>query len=204
MFRRGVGSVWFRAPTIADLPTLPTSTTLTEPSSSLYLPIGWRETSELDTPRHDELAHFPDERLFLVLITAPPVWALRRSIESTQYVSICSIGDSYDNALAQTINGLYKAEVIWRRGPWRSFEPSSMPPWNGSTGSTTAGFWRQSETSRRRRGRLLSGTGGTRQRSCLTQNNQPPRKSGRFRPWWAQLLPVVGSGPVLQQCPGRA
>lgn len=33
-----------------------------------------------------------------------------------------SIGDSYDNALAETINGLYKAEVIHRRGPWRSFE----------------------------------------------------------------------------------
>ena len=32
------------------------------------------------------------------------------------------IGDSYDNALAETINGLYKAEVIHRRGPWRSFE----------------------------------------------------------------------------------
>src|SRR6186713_341154 len=30
--------------------------------------------------------------------------------------------DSYDNALAETINGLYKAEVIHRRGPWRSFE----------------------------------------------------------------------------------
>jgi transposase InsO family protein len=33
-----------------------------------------------------------------------------------------SVGDSYDNALAETINGLYKAEVIWRKGPWRSFE----------------------------------------------------------------------------------
>ena len=32
------------------------------------------------------------------------------------------VGDSYDNALAETINGLYKAEVIWRRGPWRNFE----------------------------------------------------------------------------------
>jgi putative transposase len=32
-----------------------------------------------------------------------------------------SVGDSYDNALAETINGLYKAEVIHRRGPWRSF-----------------------------------------------------------------------------------
>jgi putative transposase len=36
--------------------------------------------------------------------------------------SVGSVGDSYDNALAETINGLYKAEVIWRRGPWRKFE----------------------------------------------------------------------------------
>jgi len=36
--------------------------------------------------------------------------------------SVGSIGDSYDNALAETINGLCKTEVIYRRGPWRSFE----------------------------------------------------------------------------------
>ena len=36
--------------------------------------------------------------------------------------SVGSVGDSYDNALAETINGLYKAEVIHRRGPRRSFE----------------------------------------------------------------------------------
>ncbi len=36
--------------------------------------------------------------------------------------SVGGVGDSYDNALAETINGLYKAEVIHRRGPWRSFE----------------------------------------------------------------------------------
>ena len=36
--------------------------------------------------------------------------------------SVGSIGDSYDNALAETVNGLYKTEVIHRRGPWRSFE----------------------------------------------------------------------------------
>ena len=62
---------------------------------------------------------------------------LRRPVESAQYVSIKyserlaeagiepsvgSVGDSYDNALAETINGLYKAEVIHRRGPWRNFE----------------------------------------------------------------------------------
>jgi hypothetical protein len=36
--------------------------------------------------------------------------------------SVGSVGDSYDKALAETVNGLYKAEVIHRRGPWRSFE----------------------------------------------------------------------------------
>ncbi|MGV8988759.1 MAG: IS3 family transposase [Cypionkella sp.] len=36
--------------------------------------------------------------------------------------SVGSVGDSYDNALAETINGLFKAEVIHRRGPWRNFE----------------------------------------------------------------------------------
>ena len=62
---------------------------------------------------------------------------LRRLVDSAQYVSIKyterlaeagiepsvgSVGDSYDNALAETINGLYKAEVIHRCGPWRSFD----------------------------------------------------------------------------------
>jgi putative transposase len=36
--------------------------------------------------------------------------------------SVGSVGDSYDNAVAETINGLYKAEVIHRRGPWRNFD----------------------------------------------------------------------------------
>lgn len=36
--------------------------------------------------------------------------------------SVGSVGDSYDNALAESINGLYKAEVIHRRGPWRNIE----------------------------------------------------------------------------------
>jgi transposase InsO family protein len=36
--------------------------------------------------------------------------------------SVGSVGDSYDNALAETINGLYKAEVIWRKGPWKSMD----------------------------------------------------------------------------------
>jgi transposase InsO family protein len=36
--------------------------------------------------------------------------------------SVGSVGDSYDNALAETINGLYKAEVIHRRSSWRTRE----------------------------------------------------------------------------------
>jgi len=60
---------------------------------------------------------------------------LRRPIESAQYLSIRyterlaeagiepsvgSRGDSYDNALAESVIGLFKTEVIRRRGPWRS------------------------------------------------------------------------------------
>ena len=33
-----------------------------------------------------------------------------------------SKSDSYDNALAETINGLYKAELIYRRAPWKTKE----------------------------------------------------------------------------------
>jgi transposase InsO family protein len=36
--------------------------------------------------------------------------------------SVGSVGDSYDNALAETVIGLFKTEVIYRRGPWRSFD----------------------------------------------------------------------------------
>ena len=76
------------------------------------------------------------DRRFRMVIATSFVKVLRRPLES-QYVSIKyterlaeagiepsvgSVGDSYDNALAETINGLYKAEVIHRRGPWRSFE----------------------------------------------------------------------------------
>jgi len=74
---------------------------------------------------------------FPVAITTSISGLLRRPVETTQYLSIKyterlaeagiepsvgSVGDSYDNALAETINGLFKAEVIHRRGPWRSFE----------------------------------------------------------------------------------
>jgi putative transposase len=45
-----------------------------------------------------------------------------RLVEAGIEPSVGSVGDSYDNALAETINGLYKTEVIHRRGPWRNFE----------------------------------------------------------------------------------
>ena len=62
---------------------------------------------------------------------------MQRPIEFTQYLSIRyterladagitlsvgSTGDAYDNALAETVLGLFKTEVIRRRGPWRSLE----------------------------------------------------------------------------------
>jgi putative transposase len=45
-----------------------------------------------------------------------------RLAEAGVVASVGSVGDSYDNALAETVNGLYKTELIRRRGPWRSVE----------------------------------------------------------------------------------
>jgi len=45
-----------------------------------------------------------------------------RLAEAGIEASVGSRGDSYDNALAETINGLYKAEVIHRRGPWKNVD----------------------------------------------------------------------------------
>ena len=36
--------------------------------------------------------------------------------------SVGSVGDSYDNAMAESIIGLYKTELIWSRGPWKNIE----------------------------------------------------------------------------------
>src|SRR5258708_35659554 len=95
----------------------------------------WRQPSIQGRARHSNgkrpqshLTNFSDR----------PTSPLRRPLDSAQYVSIKyterlvqagvvpsvgSVGDSYDNALADTINGLYKAEIIHRRGPWRSLTP---------------------------------------------------------------------------------
>jgi transposase InsO family protein len=67
----------------------------------------------------------------------PPPGCCDDRLKSAQYVSIKyserlaeagiepsvgSVGDSFDNALAETVIGLFKTEVIHQRGPWRSFD----------------------------------------------------------------------------------
>ena len=47
-----------------------------------------------------------------------PTGHFRAGIE----LSVGSRGDAYDNALAETVIGLFKTEVIRRRGPWRNLE----------------------------------------------------------------------------------
>jgi putative transposase len=89
---------------------------------------------------------------------------VHHSDRGTQYVSILfterlaeagiepsvgSVGDSYDNALAETINGLYKEEVIHRPGPWRNFEAVEFATLEWVTGSPTDNFWSQLAISRR-------------------------------------------------------
>ena len=40
--------------------------------------------------------------------------------------SVGSVSDWYDNALAETINGLYKTELVHRQGPWRNMQDLQM------------------------------------------------------------------------------
>jgi putative transposase len=68
-------------------------------------------------PAQDKLVHHSD-RGSQYLSTK----YTERLAEAKIAPSVGSVGDSYDNALAETINGLFKAEVIHRHGPWRSFE----------------------------------------------------------------------------------
>ena len=65
----------------------------------------------------DGLVHHSDRGVQYVSIKYT-----ERLIDAGLVPSVGSVGDSYDNALAETINGLYKAEIIHRRGPWRSVE----------------------------------------------------------------------------------
>ena len=93
--------------------------------------VGWRQSSSMHT-------EFVLDALEQALCDRKPSedgGLIHHSDRGSQYLSIRyserlaeagiepsvgSKGDSYDNALAETINGLYKAEVIHRRGPWKT------------------------------------------------------------------------------------
>ena len=50
----------------------------------------------------------------------------QRLAEANLVPSVRSVGDSYDNALAETINSFYKAEAIWRQRSWLSVSAVEM------------------------------------------------------------------------------
>ncbi|MBQ5961539.1 IS3 family transposase [Massilia sp. ZL223] len=94
--------------------------------------VGWRVSSSMRTdfvldaleqalyarqPERNELVHHSDRGSQYVSIKYS-----ERLAEAGIEPSVGSKGDSYDNALAETINGLYKAELIHRRAPWKARE----------------------------------------------------------------------------------
>ena len=95
--------------------------------------VGWRQSSSMRTdfvldaleqalydrqPQRDgALIHHSDRGSQYVSIRYS-----ERLAEAGIEPSVGSKGDSYDNALAETINGLYKAELIHRRAPWKTKE----------------------------------------------------------------------------------
>lgn len=94
--------------------------------------VGWRVSRSMQTdfvldaleqalydrqPAANALTHHSDRGSQYVSIR----YTERLAQEGIQ-PSVGSKGDSYDNALAETINGLYKAELIHRRGPWKTRE----------------------------------------------------------------------------------
>ncbi len=77
-----------------------------------------RKRPELNRDKtKDQRVHHPDRGSQYLSIKYT-----ERLAEAKITPSAGSVWDSYDNALAETINGVFKAEVIQRRGPWRSFE----------------------------------------------------------------------------------
>ena len=65
----------------------------------------------------EELVHHSDRGVQYLSIRYT-----ERLAETAAVNSVGSKGDSYDNALAETMNGLYKAELVRNRGPWRGLE----------------------------------------------------------------------------------
>jgi putative transposase len=63
----------------------------------------------------DGLVHHSDRGVQDLAVRYP-----QRLADEGAVAWVGSRGDSYDNALAETVNGLYKAELIGRHGPWRT------------------------------------------------------------------------------------
>ncbi|MGI9570635.1 MAG: IS3 family transposase [Desulfobulbia bacterium] len=68
-------------------------------------------------PEIRQLIHHSDRGVQYVSISYT-----ERLAEAGIEPSVGNVGDSYDNALAETIIGLYKAELIYKDGPWRGVE----------------------------------------------------------------------------------
>jgi putative transposase len=95
--------------------------------------VGWRTASSMTADLVTdalEMAIFSRRRQLLRGVIAHSdagsqyvsVAYTERLAEIHALASIGSIGDSYDNALAESVNGLYKTELIRRQGPWRHAE----------------------------------------------------------------------------------
>ena len=94
--------------------------------------VGWRVSRSLksdialDALEQALAARRPDEGLIHHSDRGVQYLSIRytdRLTEAGIVPSVGSVGDSYDNALAETINGLYKTEVIRKDGPWRGIDP---------------------------------------------------------------------------------
>ncbi|GAA0716136.1 hypothetical protein GCM10010199_17470 [Dactylosporangium roseum] len=72
----------------------------------------------------------------------------QRLAEAGAVASVGSKGDSYDNAMAEAFNSLYKAELVRNKGPWRGFDDIGWPPLSTSTGTTIGACTANSATSR--------------------------------------------------------
>jgi transposase InsO family protein len=78
----------------------------------------WSKRFTLDRgSRIDGLVHHSDRGMQYVSIRYT-----ERLAEAGIEPSVGSVGDSYDNALAESVIGLYKTEVIRRREPWRNLD----------------------------------------------------------------------------------
>jgi transposase InsO family protein len=72
----------------------------------------------------------------------------QRLADTGAVASVGSRGDSYDNAMAEAFNSLYKAELVRNKGPGAAATTSRSPPSSTSTGTTTGAYTANTDTSR--------------------------------------------------------